>query len=306
MNKLFCCFSTLTSIINTQIPKNETVPYQTSKHGEVGQQFHTEANAYANSRKPASTKVFDLIAKTVIDRTGKKDFASFDVLDLGCGTGISTRALFEKGFKKILGIDISDGMLEKAREFAEANSLSIPKTNYFLGSAEEIDQALPKRKFDLISAFAAFHWFCTEKALTQIKTALKTDGLFVIVENDLAPQNFEGSDQIDKRELWELIGSLKGSPVNDPKAGFDPISVLEKNGFKVEHYLFSSEEIRTLEDAVERKTSFSGWCGLSEEEKKRGLPLLKELLEKQIARQNFGDGKFHETKKEHVLIAYRA
>lgn len=37
------------------------------------------------------------------------------ILDFACGTGISGQALKEAGFKTIDGIDISDGMLEKAR-----------------------------------------------------------------------------------------------------------------------------------------------------------------------------------------------
>ena len=38
------------------------------------------------------------------------------LIDLACGTGLSGRALSEAGFTCIDGVDISEGMLEKARE----------------------------------------------------------------------------------------------------------------------------------------------------------------------------------------------
>ena len=40
--------------------------------------------------------------------------AESEVLDMGCGTGLVGQYLKERGFKKIVGIDASKGMLEKA------------------------------------------------------------------------------------------------------------------------------------------------------------------------------------------------
>lgn len=36
------------------------------------------------------------------------------VLDMGCGTGLVGQYLVERGFKNVVGVDASAGMLEKA------------------------------------------------------------------------------------------------------------------------------------------------------------------------------------------------
>ena len=49
-----------------------------------------------------------------------------NVLDLGCGTGIAARAIAQRpGFKgSILGIDLSDHLIQAARRFAAEERLS--------------------------------------------------------------------------------------------------------------------------------------------------------------------------------------
>lgn len=44
------------------------------------------------------------------------DFSGKDVLDLGCGFGWHCRYAIENGAKSVIGIDLSEKMLEKARE----------------------------------------------------------------------------------------------------------------------------------------------------------------------------------------------
>lgn len=56
-----------------------------------------------------------------------------EILDMGCGTGLVGKYLSDKGFKKIVGIDASAGMLSKAGEkgiYSELHELFLgqPKT----------------------------------------------------------------------------------------------------------------------------------------------------------------------------------
>lgn len=46
------------------------------------------------------------------------------IIDFGCGCGLQAVEMAQKGAKKVIGIDIQDGLLEKAKELADANGLS--------------------------------------------------------------------------------------------------------------------------------------------------------------------------------------
>jgi 2-polyprenyl-3-methyl-5-hydroxy-6-metoxy-1,4-benzoquinol methylase len=45
-----------------------------------------------------------------------KDMAEVDVLDMGCGTGLVGKYLHDYGFRSIVGLDASGGMLKECEE----------------------------------------------------------------------------------------------------------------------------------------------------------------------------------------------
>ncbi|MGX1773785.1 class I SAM-dependent methyltransferase [Nocardia brasiliensis] len=53
------------------------------------------------------------------------DVAGKLVLDLGCGTGLYTRRLARWGAKRVIGVDISEGMLARAQAIEAADPLGI-------------------------------------------------------------------------------------------------------------------------------------------------------------------------------------
>jgi len=100
------------------------------------------------------------------------------VLDIGCGAGREAVALAKLGFD-VLGIDIASKMVEKARENAQKNNLSI---KFEVKSATELDY--PNLAFDYILFSRAIYSFIPTrrlrvKVLRNIKRILKEGGLAV-------------------------------------------------------------------------------------------------------------------------------
>ena len=88
------------------------------------------------------------------------------VVDIGCGTGISTRLFADKGFKTI-GVDPNEDMLHDARKRGSS-------AMYQKGDAENSN--LPADLTKLIISGQAFHWFNVDNAMREFKRILTPDG----------------------------------------------------------------------------------------------------------------------------------
>ncbi len=92
-----------------------------------------------------------------------------DVLDLGCGTGGLTRRIRKLTAGRVVGVDPSPAMLERAVEESRGQEIT-----YELKSAEELDFA---GCFDVIVCNSAFQWFREpEKAVGNCFRALRRGG----------------------------------------------------------------------------------------------------------------------------------
>ncbi len=100
------------------------------------------------------------------------------ILDVDCGTGEFERLLLEKNpTQKIVGIDISEKMLDLARkkfntfsnvEFKQASVHSLPFDSHY---------------FDVVVCANSFHFFDKPQvALREIKRVLKPDGKVIILD----------------------------------------------------------------------------------------------------------------------------
>ena len=87
------------------------------------------------------------------------------VADVGCGTGISTRLLAERGYD-VVGVDPNEAMLEKARAAGGAR--------YIKGEAAAT--GLPEASVDLVTVAQAFHWFDLGLAFHEMRRILRADG----------------------------------------------------------------------------------------------------------------------------------
>ena len=100
------------------------------------------------------------------------------VLDLGCGFGEHCKRFVECGAEKVVGIDISEKMLEVAKaENAD------PKITYINMPMEEIAQL--QEQFDVVISSLAFHYVEDfDGVISSIYKMLKDGGMFVFSQEN--------------------------------------------------------------------------------------------------------------------------
>lgn len=98
------------------------------------------------------------------------DLIDKQVLDLGCGFGWHCIYAIENGASSVVGVDISQKMLELAREKTHYHQVK-----YILSAMEDID--FPDESFDIILSSLAFHYVADyELLIKKIYRMLKPGG----------------------------------------------------------------------------------------------------------------------------------
>ncbi len=112
----------------------------------------------------------DLVAQALAGEELKPD-KSLDVLDIGCGTGLSGLALRPYA-KRLVGVDLSQGMLTKARQRECYDELTEAELTQFLSGQNQA--------YDLIAAVDTLTYFgALESVFTGIAGALRDQGRLI-------------------------------------------------------------------------------------------------------------------------------
>lgn len=104
-------------------------------------------------------------------------------LDIGCGTGRWCKVLLKRGFK-VVGIDISEGMIEKANWNLDAEGLLNDNIAFKLMNIE--DSNFPDNHFDLVSSITVLQhnpYDSQKKIIKNICSATKCGGYILIIEH---------------------------------------------------------------------------------------------------------------------------
>lgn len=122
--------------------------------------FDAVSDQYANKalvQQKAAQKLIQLL-----DIRGQES-----VLDVACGPGHITKAIQSKSKAKIIGTDISAGMIEQAKK-------NYPGIEFQQCAAEQLAY---ENRFDVVFCNSAFQWFKQpEQAVAAVKKALKQGG----------------------------------------------------------------------------------------------------------------------------------
>lgn len=116
------------------------------------------------------------------------------ILDLGCGFGEHCKRFVESGAKKVIGIDISEKMLEIAKQ-ENADS----KITYINMPMENISQL--NEKFDIVVSSLAFHYVQDFSGVVKnIYDMLNENGVFLFSQENPLCTCFSGGNRWTKDE----------------------------------------------------------------------------------------------------------
>lgn len=181
-------------------------PYKDSKLNkkeQVEQMFDNISSNYDGLNRVISFGIDVKWRKKVVKLVTEKNPES--VLDIATGTGDLAISIARSGARKVVGLDLSEGMLSVARKKIKHENLE-KKIEMIQGDSE----ALPfdDNSFDAITvAFGVRNFENLKKGLSEIFRILKPGGIFVILETSVPTKfPFKQGYNFYTRNLLPLIG----------------------------------------------------------------------------------------------------
>lgn len=187
---------------------NKVNPYKDSdqsKKVQVTKMFDTISKEYDGLNRVISFGIDVKWRNKVVKLVAKKN--PENILDIATGTGDLAISLTSTSAKDIIGLDISDGMLEVGRQKIKAKDLD-DKISMIIGDSEDLP--FEDHTFDAITvAFGIRNFEHLEKGLAEILRVLKPNGIFVILETSV-PTNpiYKAGYNFHTKLIMPTIGKL--------------------------------------------------------------------------------------------------
>ncbi|WP_457609899.1 bifunctional demethylmenaquinone methyltransferase/2-methoxy-6-polyprenyl-1,4-benzoquinol methylase UbiE [Lutibacter sp.] len=183
-------------------------PYKDSDLGkkeQVAKMFDNISKEYDGLNRVISFGIDIKWRKKVVEIIGKTNPNS--ILDIATGTGDLAINLAQTKASKIIGLDISEGMLQVGRK--KIRKLSLENTiEMVFGDSEKIP--FKENSFDAITvAFGVRNFENLEKGLSEIYRVLKTGGIFVVLETSVPTKTpYKQGYHFYSKKILPLIGKL--------------------------------------------------------------------------------------------------
>ncbi len=217
-------------------------PYKDSELGkkeQVAQMFDNISKDYDGLNRVISLGIDVSWRKKVVKLVGKN--SPKQILDIATGTGDLALMMTKLNPDRIVGLDISEGMLEVGRNKIEKANLS-NKIKMVVGDSENIP--FEDNTFDAITvSFGVRNFENLDKGLTEILRVLKPGGRFVVLETSNPTKfPFKQGYKFYTNFILPIIGKL----FSKDKVAYSYLSesansfpfgevfnnILQKNGFK--------------------------------------------------------------------------
>jgi demethylmenaquinone methyltransferase / 2-methoxy-6-polyprenyl-1,4-benzoquinol methylase len=183
-------------------------PYKDSSLGkkeQVTQMFDNISGSYDGLNRVISLGIDVKWRKKVVALVANKNPET--ILDIATGTGDLAILMTQTSAKKIVGLDLSAGMLEIGKKkIAEKNLQN--KIEMVIGDSEKMPFA--NDYFDAITvSFGIRNFETLEKGLSEILRVLKPNGIFVILETSVPVKfPFKQGYRFYTRNILPIIGKL--------------------------------------------------------------------------------------------------
>ncbi|WP_028551332.1 class I SAM-dependent methyltransferase [Paenibacillus sp. UNC451MF] len=183
------------------------------------------------------------------------------VLDLGCGFGWHCRYAIERGAREVIGVDISERMLQEAKKNTGSASIQ-----YMRMPIEDID--FPANSFDVVFSSLAFHYIESFEAICdKVNRCIASGGDFVFsVEHPAFTSNEKQDwyyDEQGRRMFWPIDRYFDEGIRNTRFLGEDVmkyhktlttyVNTLIKSGFQITGLIEPEPEADLLNSIPEMK-----------------------------------------------------
>lgn len=152
------------------------------------------ADVYDNARPKCPEKVREIILK-YLETTPDL------VVDMGCGTGLST-TIWSEASNKVIGIEPSPDMIKKAKE--RVSGLE----NVIFTSAFSDNTGLDNDCADVITCSQSFHWMNPETTLNEVARILKKGGVFAVYDYDWPPV-CKWEAEVEYQKLFDKVREME-------------------------------------------------------------------------------------------------
>jgi SAM-dependent methyltransferase len=205
------------------------------------------------SKLPRSTGGLTSATEWPALRAMLHDVNGLRIVDLGCGFGWFCRWAREQGAARVLGLDLSENMLARARAMTTNSAIAYERVDL-----ERLE--LPAAAFDVAYSSLALHYIeDAGRLFTTIHRALAASGRFVFSTEHpiyMAPTNPAWSTDAEGRKIWPLDRYFIEGPrttdwiakgvVKYHRTIGTTLNLLMKSGFAIEHV----EEFRPTGDQI--------------------------------------------------------
>ncbi|MCL7749588.1 class I SAM-dependent methyltransferase [Halalkalibacter alkaliphilus] len=180
------------------------------------------------------------------------NFNNKNVADLGSGTGVLSRALYREG-AVVVGVEPSNELIQEAKEIDKNEGYMIKYVHAFSESTTLLEDT-----YDYITVLRAWHWFDSDKTLTEIKRILKDNGSLIVMDSGFLSKN---------KVIVDTLEIIKGHMPNGKlkSAGSKANSKQVINGFPVEWFKEWQEHQFDLQETYKftYNVTFTNeeWCG---------------------------------------------